>query len=370
MMNQLSKHPGLQRPPAEWRFNDELEILRKNDKGRVPPGWQLSPLAVEKFILGEESLGVTPKFVGARTLITRVIIGLATPRGVMLIGPPGTAKSWLSELLATAISGNSTLIVQGGSITDIHQLLYTWNEQVLSKHGPCREALIPGALLTGMESGKVVRFEEIARCPGHIQDALLSLLSERQIIVPELRGSDSVIFAQHGFNVVATSNSLDKGLHAMSAALKRRLSFETIDPLRNLQDEIAVVDREVQSQFQQSGIELKLEPFLLEALVTIFQELRNGESLDGRSTDRLASSVLSTAEAVSMAYAMGVHAWYYREGEMCAEDFVTFLAGAALKDNRDDRRRLLHYVESELAEKPGREWQNLVENFRQLGRLG
>ena len=41
---------------------------------------------------------------------------MATQRGAMLVGEPGTAKSWLSELLAASICGDSTLVVQGGAI--------------------------------------------------------------------------------------------------------------------------------------------------------------------------------------------------------------------------------------------------------------
>ncbi|RLA45497.1 MAG: hypothetical protein DRR06_07115 [Gammaproteobacteria bacterium] len=352
---------AIQRPSAEQLYTDELEKLGQWDPGPVPPGWNLSPFAVEKFILGDQELSIERKFVASRELVTRIIISVATNRGAMLIGEPGTAKSWLSELLACAISGQSTLTIQGGAITNTSQLLYSWNEAILKNVGPCREALIPGPIYQGMADGQLVRFEEIARCPPFIQDAILSIMSERQIQVPELGGENAVLFATEGFNIIATSNSLDKGIHEMSAALKRRMNFETIHPIRDIRDEMDVVEREAEKLIRLSGVDVKPDPQIIEALVTIFHELRNGQTLDGRSTDRLAATVMSTAEAVSVAHAMGVHAFYYRNGAMQLEDLVHFLIGAALKDNKDDQRRMKHYFETEVVNKKGPHWKSIYE---------
>ena len=43
---------------------------------------------------------------------------LTTDRALLLYGLPGTAKSWVSEHLAAAISGDSTLIIQGTAGND------------------------------------------------------------------------------------------------------------------------------------------------------------------------------------------------------------------------------------------------------------
>jgi len=356
---------AIQRPTAENLYRHELEILREWDPGPAPPGWNLSPLAVEKFVLGDAELGIQRKFVAQRELVTRIIISLATNRGAMLIGEPGTAKSWLSELLSCAISGQSTLTVQGGAISQVSQLLYSWNEALLHSKGPCVEALIPSPIYQGMQDGQLVRFEEIARCPQHIQDAILSIMSERQIMVPEL-GKDALLFAREGFNIIATSNSLDRGVNEMSAALKRRMNFETIPPIRDLADEIDVVMRESEKLIRLSGVDVKPDPQTVEVLTTLFHELRNGQTLDGRSTDRLAATVMSTAEAVSVAHAMGVHAYYYGNGAMALDNLVHFLIGAALKDNKDDRRRMKHYFETEVALKKGDHWQQVYEQRRLL----
>ena len=353
-----------QRLPAEIYYADELQALRKADPYPRPPGWCLSPRGVEAFVLGDAGQGSSEKFVAPSAIVTRVIVSLATQRGAMLVGEPGTAKSWLSELICAAISDDSTLIIQGGAVETVQQLLYTWNNALLERQGPCLKALIPGPIYRGMEAGILVRYEEIARSSPALQDALLSIMSERSIPIPELSGEDSILYAQEGFNLVGTSNTTDQGVNEMSSALKRRMNFETIRPIAAVDDEIDVVLRESNKLLQASGVDVQADEEIVRVLVTIFHELRNGQSLDGRSTDRLASAVMSTAEAVSVAHAMGVYAYYYREGNMIAEDFTDFLVGAAIKDNVADLKRMNHYFETEVALKKGAVWQTIYQRWK------
>jgi MoxR-like ATPase len=353
-----------QRLPAEIYYAKELQALREADSWPRPPGWQLSPRGVEAFVLGDGKHS-SPKFVAPSDIITRIVVSLATSRGAMLVGSPGTAKSWLSELICAAVCDDSTLIIQGGAIETLQQLLYTWNSAILERKGPCIEALIPGPLYRGMASGILVRYEEIARSSTSLQDALLSIMSERSISIPELSGESSTLYAKEGFNLVATSNTTDAGLNEMSAALKRRMNFETIHPIKSVEDEIGVVLREAEKLLQASGVDVTPDEDIVRVLVTIFHELRNGQSLDGRSTDRLASAVMSTAEAVSVAHAMGVYAYYYREGHMVAEDFTSFLVGAAIKDNLSDLKRMNHYFETEVAQKKGAVWETVYRHWQQ-----
>ncbi|NVD34437.1 ATP-binding protein [Marinobacter lutaoensis] len=350
---------GVQRAPAEVAYAHELAALADLDMGPVPPGWRLSPRAVETFVMGDDALGIERKFVADRAMVVRIIISLCTSRGCLLVGEPGTAKSWLSELLAAAISGVSTLTLQGGAVGSVDQLLYGWNEAILKRQGPCREALMPSPLLRGMMEGRLVRFEEIARCPQALQDALLSVLSDRVVVIPELAGDEGVILARHGFNVIATSNSIDEGVHAMSAALKRRMDFEEIRPIRQVDDEIDVVLREVRRANAAAGVTVAPDPAVIEVLVTLFHELRNGQTLDGRSTDRLAGSALSTAEAVAVAHAASLNAWYYGGGAMTVEHLMHHVIGSALKDQPEDRRRLRHYFETAVAQRTGEHWRQV-----------
>jgi len=355
------KDLNVRRYPAEITFQNELSKIVDNDKHPTPPGWNMSPIAVEKFIIGDEKLQVQRKFIGDREQITRIIISLVTNRGAMLVGEPGTAKSLLSELLAAAISGDSTLTVQGGAVDQVSQLLYSWDKSILKQHGHCKEALVPSPLYCAMRDGKLARFEEIVRCPQHIQDAVLSILSEGTLVIPELSltKGENVLFAKEGFNIIATSNTRDLGLNQMSSALKRRMNFETIRPIPFVDDEIEIVNQEATRLLKLSGVNVQPNIDVISLLVTIFHELRNGQSLDGRSTDRLSGTAMSTAEAVSVAHALGVHAFYYRESNMQIGDLVEFLIGATLKDNPEDRRRMRHYFETEVATKKGEAWREI-----------
>ncbi len=114
----------LQRPPAEIIYEDELTRLAQGDDAPKPAGWRLSPRAVRAFILGDPARRVSQKFVGNPSLVERAMVALATNRGLMLVGEPGTAKSLLSELLCAAISGDSTLTIQGGAATTEDQIKY------------------------------------------------------------------------------------------------------------------------------------------------------------------------------------------------------------------------------------------------------
>lgn len=343
-------NPPVQRPPAELRYADELAALAVSDRDPRPPGWRLSMPAVRRFILGD---GEAPaKIVCAPSLIERAMVGLASSRALLLVGEPGTAKSLLSELLAAAICGQSTLTVQGSAATTEDQIRYGWNYALLLNEGPSARALVPSPLMRAMREGRIARFEEITRCPPEVQDALLSLLSERLLAVPEL---GETVFAAPGFNLIATANTRDRGVNEMSAALKRRFSFETVFPIADLDQELALVQAEVSRLLAQDGVPRTPAPDLLEVLVTTFRELRNGVDEQGQAGDRL-SSVVSTAEAVAVAHAVTLRGHYLRGDAGQAADIVELLAGAAAKDNADDLKKIRRYIEQRAAKRPGEAW--------------
>ena len=341
----MTTKDDLQRPPAEVRFADELARLRDQDTAPRPPGWSLSLDAARRFVVGDAALGVRNKFVGDPSLVDRALVTLATNRGLLLVGEPGTAKSLLSELIATAVSGVSTLTIQGGAATTEDQIRYSWNYAMLVAEGPSTRSLVPAPLLRGMAEGKVVRFEEITRCPLEVQDSLLSPLSDRVLAIPELTGPDAMVFAKDGFNVIATANTRDRGVNEMSAALKRRFNFETVFPIPDLDTELALVETESAELLRRSGVPVAQRRDVLEVLVTTFRELRGGT---GGGGDRL-STVLSTAEAVSVAHAVGLRGWYLRREAGSAEDIVECLAGTAAKDSQDDLAKLRRYLEHDAA---------------------
>jgi MoxR-like ATPase len=365
-MSKSNKLDQLQRPSAEVLYADELQALAKRDADAPrPEGWYLTPRSVLSFILGDSKLRIEPKFVGERSFVERCIVALATNRGLMMIGEPGTAKSYLSELLAAAISGDSTLTIQGSAGTTEDNIKYSWNYALLLAEGPNERSLIPAPLYTGMQAGKIVRFEEITRCPVEVQDTMLSILSDRVMMMPELDGELKTLYARKGFNVIATANTRDRGVNDMSAALKRRFNFETVRPIPNLQQEMDLVERETNKQLQRSGIPASLPRDLTEVLVTTFQELRLGKTVDGQGIESL-SSVMSTAEAVSVGIAAGIHAYYYSDGKIHAEHLVQSLIGSALKDNADDMKKLRQYFNTAIKERKGKHWEAFYEARRHL----
>lgn len=363
--------PVRQNTPPEERYAAELEFLAAHDGGPRPPGWRLTPRAVVTFVLGSDgqklragrrSLAITPKFVGERALVERCVVTLAGERGLLLVGEPGTAKSMLSELLAAAVCGTSALTVQGTAGTTEDQLRYGWNYALLLAKGPSRDALVPSPVLTAMTTGAVARVEEVTRCLPEVQDALVSLLSERRIAVPELAGTpDGQLHAAEGFTLIATANLRDKGVSEMSAALKRRFNFETVGPIGSLAAEVELVRRQSAAAVARAGAPFAVDDTVLEALVTAFRDLRTGRSTEGWDVER-PSTVMSTAEAVSVATALGVGAAYLPDGGELIGRLPGQLIGVVRKDDPADAARLLGYWDGPVrrrAEQGSATWRTL-----------
>jgi MoxR-like ATPase len=296
-------------------------------------------------------------------MVERAIVSLSSNRGLMFVGEPGTAKSMLSELLAAAVSGSSINAIQGTAGTTEDHIKYSWNYALLLAEGPSLRALVPSPLYVAMKEGTLLRFEEITRCPPEIQDTLVSILSEKVMIIPELDGPDRVLHAKPGFNVIGTANTRDRGVNEMSSALKRRFNFETVHPIRELKQEIELVGRECNRLLREVSAPLQVTPQVVELLVSVFQELREGVSREGIQLER-PSTVMSTAEAVSVAMAAGLDAFYFDDGTLAPRHVVRHLAGAVLKDNPDDLKKLRHYfdvVVRQRSQKEGGPWTEMLE---------
>ena len=338
------------RPAAEERWADELAALAAADAdsgAEIPRGWRLSPRSVRTFIVGDGDLGITRKFYGDDPLIDRAIVTLLGRQGLMLIGEPGTAKSMLSELLAAAICGTSTLTIQGSAGTTEDHVRYSWNYALLIAEGPSRRALVPSPVYQAMERGAVVRFEEITRCPPEIQDTLVSVLSEKQLMVPELEDGFRVSAAQ-GFNVIATANLRDRGVHEMSSALKRRFNFETVRPIADRAFEAELIASALDTELGEQRV--PMSPKVLDVLVTVFADLRTGTTATGTPVKR-PETVMSTAEAVNVGVAASLSARYLGDGAVRASDIARQLVGVALKGQDEDAKRMRFYIDSVVRER-------------------
>lgn len=358
MSNVLRQH-------AEQLFLEELEELRKQDTEKRPYTWQLSPQAVVTYLMGGRlgnGFEIQPKYIGSRRLIEIAVATLTTDRALLLYGLPGTAKSWVSEHLAAAISGDSTLIVQGTAGTGEEAIRYGWNYARLLAEGPSEKALVETPVMRAMQTGKIARIEELTRISADVQDTLITILSEKTLPVPEL---NTAVMAQKGFNIIATANNRDKGVNDLSSALKRRFNTVILPVPDSIEEEIDIVKRRVESY--EKVMELPVEKPALEEIrriVTIFRELRSGVTTDGKTKIKVPSGTLSTAEAISVVNNGLAMAAYFGDGQLKADDLAAGIIGAVLKDPVQDKLVWQEYLETVV--KTREDWKDIYRACRDL----
>lgn len=357
----------LQRLPAEQLFQKELDTLIANEKYPIPTGWRMSPRSVLTYICGGNVGGVeiVPKYIGNQRLVEIAISTLVTDRALLLIGEPGTAKSWLSEHLTAAINGDSTRVIQGTAGTTEEQIRYSWNYAMLIANGPSKEAMIKSPIFTAMEEGKVARVEEISRCASEVQDALISLLSEKRISVPELNIESP---ATKGFSIIATANTRDKGVNEMSAALKRRFNIVVLPSPDSLEAEMDIVRTRINQLSESLDLNSNLpDEDTVEKVCTIFRELRLGTSLDGKQKIKQTANVLSTAEAISLLANSMALAGSFGTGDIEAVDIAAGLQGAIVKEDSKDKKIWEEYLEN-IMKKRGSSWLPIYKECSKLNK--
>lgn len=361
----MAKNESVLRLPAEQLFQDEIDALIQAEKDPVPTGWKMSPRSVLKYIVGGKvgTTEITPKYIGHQRLVEIAISTLVTDRALLLIGEPGTAKSWLSEHLTAAINGDSTKVIQGTAGTTEEQIRYSWNYAMLIANGPTPEAMIKSPVYGAMETGSIARIEEISRCASEVQDALISILSEKRISVPEL-GIE--VPAKKGFSIIATANTRDKGVNEMSAALKRRFNIVVLPSPENLEAEMEIVRSRVSQLSSSLDLNAALpEEEVIAKVCTIFRELRNGATLDGKQKLKSTSGVLSTAEAISLLANSMALAGSFGSGVITDYDLAAGLQGAIIKDEGKDAASWEEYLEN-IMKKRGARWSGLYKECKEL----
>lgn len=341
------------RQPSEVLYRDELEALKQNDSDPAPAPWQMSPRAVLMYILGTKPLKakiggksvevpITRKFFGDDGIVERAIVTLASERALLLVGEPGTGKSWLSEHLSAAISGTSTLTVQGTAGTTEEHIKYSWNIARVIAEGPNPGNLIPSPTMVAMQNGSLLRFEEITRCLPDVQDSLVSLLSDKAIAIPELPDAN-MIWAKSGFNVIATANTRDQGVNELSAALKRRFNYIHIPVVTDHKTEVEIVQKRAFELLKRYDMPVNLPPPIIELLTTVFREIREGKTDDGVSVKKPTTTV-STAEAISVAIDAALYSRFFGSGQIGAGDVARNLVGSIVKEDVNDLAVLKEYA--------------------------
>jgi MoxR-like ATPase len=353
------------RQHAEQEYRTELAALAAGDDRPRPPGWRLSPMAVVTYLLGGvagDGTEITPKYVGAKRLVEVAVATLATDRALLLLGVPGTAKTWLSEHLSAAICGDSTLLVQGTAGTAEEAIRYGWNYARLIAEGPSPAALVPSPVMRAMRDGKIARIEELTRMPSDVQDALITVLSEKTLPIPELGAETQAV---RGFNVIATANDRDRGVNELSSALRRRFNTVVLPVPASAEEEIEIVTRRVGQLGR--AIELPEAAHGVEEIrrvVTVFRELRRGITADGRAKLKSPSGTLSTAEAISVVTNGIALAAHFGDGVLRPADIAAGILGAVVQDPVADRVVWQEYLEAVVREREG--WDDFYRACREV----
>jgi MoxR-like ATPase len=350
---------------AEQLFAHELEELKKQDSGNIPPNWNLSPQSVVTYLMGgklSNGFEVSAKYIGDRRLIEIAVATLTTERALLLYGLPGTAKSWVSEHLSAAISGSSTLLIQGTAGTSEESVRYGWNYAKLLAEGPSEGALVSTPVMHGMKHGKIVRIEELTRIAADVQDTLITILSEKTLPIPEL---NMEVQAIKGFNIIATANNRDKGVNELSAALKRRFNTVILPLPATAQEEASIVQQRVASLSKHLELPAELPALIeIERIVKIFRELRNGVTEDGKTKIKTPSSSMSTAEAIAVVNSGMALAAHFGNGKVNATDIAAGLIGAVVKDPVQDKVVWKEYLDTVV--KTREDWKDIYRACKEI----
>lgn len=143
---------------------------------------------------------------------------LASGAHVVLEGPPGTGKTTLLRRVAAG-RDRSFALVEGNAELTPARLVGHFDPALVLSRGYQPDVFVDGPLLTAMREGGLLYVEELNRVPEETLNTLLTVMSEREIVVPRL----GAVRAAPGFAVVAAMNPYDAvGTARVSSAVYDR----------------------------------------------------------------------------------------------------------------------------------------------------
>jgi hypothetical protein len=219
--------------------------------------------------------------------------------------------------------------------------------------------------MTSMQQGALGRFEELTRCTSDVQDALISILSEKYISIPELK-TRNIVFAQPGFNIIGTANSRDRGVNELSSALKRRFNFVHIPVVTNKKAEKEIIQFRTRDLLTHHGFEIEVPPTMLDILIQTFSDLREASEA-ATSDDQRLESALSTAEQIGVLEDAILHSHYFGTAQLQADVLGHSLVGTLVRRVPDDVSILNKFWHG-VIEKRGKEEKGAWKPFSEGGK--
>ena len=168
-----------------------------------------------------------------------------------------------------------------------------------------------------------------------------------------------------GFNVIATANDRDRGVNDLSAALRRRFNTVVLPLPTDIEEEVAIVERRV----AELGAALRLPAVPaandeIRRVVTVFRELRVGATEDGRTSLKVPTGSLSTAEAISVITNGVALAAHFGNGKLTSADVAAGIVGAVVKDPVHDAVAWREYLEAVVRDRA--DWTDFYDACREL----
>ena len=176
--------------------------------------------------------------VGRGREIEVLLAALRSGRHILLEGPPGTGKSTLLRNLAEG-TGADFEFVEGTAELTPARLVGHFDPATVLTEGYSPQVFVDGPLLRAMRSGALLYVEEINRVPEETLNALVTVMSEREIVVPRL----GRVEAEDGFRLVAAMNPFDAvGTGRISGAVMDRVCRLTFG-YQSAEEEVDIVAR-------------------------------------------------------------------------------------------------------------------------------